>query len=140
MDGWIPCNRKPPEEQKRPAKPGIVMDIERSSPKTLCQVLVATDRSERGIESKISKRRAARCSGRDTVFANVSKSQPRIIFVVDQRASPFRNFLIDAGSWQKSVSSSSSGRKTRSRAWKRMRFTARRCHRFPCTSPQKSST
>jgi len=56
------------------------------------------------------------------VLEEVSMSQPRIIFWVDQKSSPLSNFLIEMGCFLQ-LSTSSLGRKTKSMAWKVVRLT-----------------
>ena len=73
------------------------------------------------------------------VFALVSIRHPKITLDLVHVASPCFIFLREAGSCQKTVSLLSSGRKARSNKGRRIRFTHRRIHQFPCTRTQKSS-
>ena len=98
----------------------------------LCHSFVAIDLCVFEMELRMSNSRAPRCSGRKMVFSMVSMSQPKIILLVVQHASPIFNFLTEADSCQKLVSFSSRGRKTLSSTCNRIRLTARRCHLLPC--------
>ena len=102
--------------ENNPLHPGMAMDIERSSPSTLCQVFLDTVRCRGLIESNISNKRDMRCGGNVNVFSTVSMSHPSIVFRVDHVPSPFLNFLIDAGSCRMGWSRASSGRKILSKA------------------------
>lgn len=92
------CRNASWRRENKPRAPGNAMDMERSSPSILCQVLVGMVRCVAGMESRISERRSARCGGRAIVWATVSISQPNIRFFVDQVPLPFLNFLSEAGS------------------------------------------
>jgi hypothetical protein len=70
----------------------------------------------------------------------VSINQPRTVFNVDQHASPFNIFLTEAGSWRVTGSVESSGRKTSSKAERRMRRIRPRRAGDPCAQEIASST
>jgi hypothetical protein len=101
--------------ENRPLHPGIAIDIERNLPMILCHSFVAIVRCECGIEWSISSKRAALCSGNDIVLLIESTSHPNMTIDVAHLASPFFNFLMDAGSCRNLVSVELRGRNTWSR-------------------------
>jgi hypothetical protein len=70
----------------------------------------------------------------------VSINQPRTVFNVDQQASPFNIFLTEAGSCRVTGSLESSGRRTSSKADRRMRRMRPRREGVPCEQLIASST
>jgi hypothetical protein len=70
----------------------------------------------------------------------VSINQPRTVLSVDQHASPLSIFFTEAGSWRVMGSVEFSGRKTSSKAPKRMRRTRPRRAGEPCAAERASST
>ena len=124
---------------KRPLAPGIVIVIERSSPRTLCRSLIAIRFRVGFTSSRMSCNRCTRCAGSSSVIATVLMIQPRMIFRVCHIAWPFNIFLIDAGSWRCGKSWLSNCRNTRSRLFRRCLFTC--CLRclLPWHRPRKSS-
>lgn len=102
--------------EKRLVQPGMAMDINQSSPKTLCQAFVAVERYMKGIKQRMPNKCSAQCFSRESVSLIVSNKHPKIIFEVVYRASPFCNLFTEAGSFQNLVSLSSTGQKTQSRA------------------------
>ena len=125
---------------KRPLAPGMASVMDLSSPRILCQVLVAIRRCVGLMLDKMSWSLVILCGGSSTVSWRVSRSQPRTTFLVAQVASPLRHFLMEAGSCRWGLSVGSKGRRTWSSEDKRARLTLVRRRGLPWTRPTKSST
>ena len=74
------------------------------------------------------------------VPAWVSIIQSSTVLRVSHVASPFQSFFVDAGSHLRGLSSSTSGRNTRSSECGSARLVRSRVKRSPWDSPRKSST
>ena len=127
-------------KENRPTEPGSVIDMEWSSPSTLCQSFVAIVLYSEAMDSRISRRCSMRCGGSAINFAVVSMSNPRMTLDVVHVASPCFIVLIDAGSWRKALSLLPSGQNTLSSKRRRICLTHWQVYRFPCTKPQKLSS
>jgi hypothetical protein len=112
------CFRESSSAEKRPRAPGNASDIDRNSSNNRYQSCCA--KRFRGCcrISSSSYSRASRCGGKLIVAAWVSRSQPSILFRVDQHASPFSIFFTDAGSLRYGGSAGSNGRRMSSMEYK----------------------
>ena len=125
------------KNEKHPSLPGTAKDMLLSSPRSLCQS--CTDTLFRWSTAwRIEVRRSFRWDGKAMIITCVSRSQPRIVFWVDQKSSPFFSFLIEIGCFRE-PSSSSLGRRTVSMTWKVCRQTLSEFLQ-PWTALIKSST
>jgi hypothetical protein len=122
-----------------PVPPGMARVMLRSSPSSWCHCLRATRRRPLN-RSNNSWTRCKRCGGSSIVPRMVSINQPRTVLSVDQHASPFNIFLTEAGSCRVLGSVESRGRRTSSKANKRIRRTRPRRACDPCAAPIASST
>jgi hypothetical protein len=93
------CRKASYREQNRPRALVTSSAMERSSPMTCCHFLVEFRHWVAGILARMAWRRSTLWIGNWIVFFTVYRTQPNTVFLVAQVASPFNNFLIDAGSW-----------------------------------------
>jgi hypothetical protein len=86
------------EEHRLKLPPGIASTMLRSSPSSCCHFRQEVQVWERGMEARMSWRRARRCGGSSTVRFTVLMVQPSMLFLVAHAASPLNSYLMEIGS------------------------------------------
>jgi hypothetical protein len=118
IGGFVPiCLEDLSNGPKRPRLPAIAGAIDRSSPRTFCQVLAETRLLERGRSCSNARSPLSCLSISSIVYWVGSMTQPNITLRVVRSPSSFKSFLVEMGSVLVVGSFWSIGRKTRSMLW-----------------------